>query len=179
MSYCELIMFRNGEPSDSIEFRNAWGGAARIWTSLFDTYMKDPSKGFDNWLSRCCNPQDRSLWDLAKRKDLPMFERAVHAATFDSAIVRNEHFKQFANHLREFVAKYPVEGKVCHLSSWADEIESCDAEAVGFYGTSVAENTWYEFDDEKDESVPYNLNTGDKHFEVYDWLAELDTNQGK
>ena len=172
MSYCSLIWFRDGKPFAENEYRNAWGGAAKIWSDLFDTYLKRQSVPYDSWLMRCAG-NDTSLWDLAKRQDLPLFERAVHASTFDRAIVRREHFQKFVCHLREFVAKYPSNEKVDHLSAWADAIETSDAEAVGFYGTSVSENLWYQFDEENDESIPYDLNTGDEHFEVYDWLESM------
>lgn len=173
MSTCSIIYFRDGLPAEETDYRNAWGGSAKIWSDLFDAYLKDPRKEYDNWLTRC-DGTDTSLWDLAKRKDLPAFERAVHASTFDLAIIRHEHFQQFAAHLREFVSKYPAGEKVSHLSAWADAIESSDAEAIGFHGTSVSENLWFDYDSETEESIPYNLNTGDKHFEVYDWLEEND-----
>lgn len=174
MSYCSLIYFRDGKPFAESEYRNAWGGAAKIWSDLFDAYLKRPSVPYDNWLTRCAG-NDSSLWDLAKRRDLPMFERSVHASTFDRAIIRREHFQQFVAHLRDFVSKYPAGDKVCHLLAWADAIESSDAEAVGFYGTSCSCNPWYRFDEENDESIPYDLTTGDQHFEVYDWIESLES----
>jgi hypothetical protein len=173
MSYCSLVYFRDGKPFAESEYRNAWGGAAKIWSDLFDAYLKRPSVPYDNWLMRCAG-DDSSLWDLAKRKDLPLFERAVHASTFDHAIIRREHFQQFVRHLREFVSKYPADGKVNHLPSWADAIETSDAEAVGFYGTSVGDNPWFRYDSDSNETIPYDLNTGDEHFEVYDWLESME-----
>jgi hypothetical protein len=170
MSRCQLIEFRNSKPANAFEFSNSWGGAARIWSALFDRYLKDPRKEYDSWLSRAVG-SDRSLWDLAKREDLPLFERAVHASTFDRAIVKRENFALLAQHLREFASKYPPQG-VCHLNAWADRIEASHAEAIGFYGTSVSENLWYDWDEEKDESVPYDLASRDEHFEVYEFLAD-------
>lgn len=179
MSYCEIISFKDGVPGESVEYRNSHGGAAFVWNALFDTYLKDPAIEYDSWMMRAMD-SDRSLWDLAKREDLPMYERAVHAATFDRAIVRAEHFKQFALDLRAFVERHRNEERVCHLLEWAAFVESCNGEAVGFYGMSVSDNLWYEWVVDKDnedegESIPYNLNTGDKHFEVYDFLKEVDT----
>ena len=166
MSYCQIITFKDGLPHRDIEYSNAWGGAARIWSSLFDAYLKNPAIPYHSWLS----DQGNALWPLAKRSDLPMFERAVHASTFDVGYVRREHFLQFAADVRAFVAKYPVPGKVDHLPAWADAIEASDAEAVGFRGTSVAETPWFRYDEEKDEEIPKPMSEG---FEVYDWLASL------
>jgi hypothetical protein len=176
MSYCEIISFKDGVPDESVEYRNAHGGAPFIWDALFDTYLKDPRVEYDSWLMRFSRDSgDKSLWDLAKREDLPMYERAVHAATFDRAMVRKEHFRQFALDLRAFVERHRNGERVCHLLEWADFVDACKAEAVGFYGTSVSDNLWEDRDEE--ERVPYNLNTRDEHFEVYDWLEELGTSK--
>lgn len=168
MSYCALIPFIDGKPSNPIEFRNSWGGAARIWNSLFDAYLKDPNNKYDTWLGE----NAKRLWPLATRKDLPLFERAVHASTFDLFYVRRDHFKQFANDLWSFVRKYPVAGNCAdHLPAWAALIDSSrnKIEAYGFHGTSVAETPWLDYDEEGDVEVYKSLSEGQ---EVYDWLAE-------
>lgn len=140
MSYCQLIPFHDGKPEHGEEFRNAWGGAARIWDALFKRYLKDPNIKYDNWLGKRAD----DLWPLARREDLPEFERAVHAFTFDRAYVRREHFKKLAADLRKFASNYPAEG-IDHLPAWAQAIENLDAEAVGLYGTSVSENIWWKY----------------------------------
>jgi hypothetical protein len=171
MSYCQIITFKDGKPSGGIEYRNAWGGAARIWDALFKAYVPKKHE-YDLWLVN--NGNDKRLWDLATRPDLPMFERAVHASTFDHFYVRRENFTRFCADLRAFDAKYPVNGHtVNHLPAWADAIEKLDAEAVGFYGTSVSENPWYRFktcphcENSTDEIEPVPMSEG---WEVYDWL---------
>lgn len=171
MSHCEIIEFKDGKPVSSAEYKNSFGGAARIWDALFNAYLKDPAKEFDSWLTRNMrDPSDRTLWDLAKRDDLPPFERAVHMATFDRAMIRRENFARFAGDLRQFVKKYPAGDRVCHLSAWADRIAASDAEAIGFWMMSVSDNLWQEWDEEADESVPYDLNARTDHFEIYDRL---------
>ena len=172
MSSCEIVTFSEGKPDHSVEFRNAWGGAAFIWSALFDQYLKDPEIPYHNWLSMV-GSGDTSLWDLAKRPNLPLFERAVHAATFDYAIVSRDNFQSFVSHLREFVARYKRKypGSVCHLEAWAQFIETCDAEAIGLVGTSVTGSLWNEWDEKTEEYLPYDLRTGTKHFEVYEFLG--------
>lgn len=172
MSYCAIVTFEDGMPNDIVEYKNAWGGAARIWNSLFNKYLKDPYVQYDTWLSYGTKG-DRRLWDLYKREDLSMFERAVLVSTFDHAIIFMKNFQQFANHLREFANHYPVDNSVCHLLSWAGFIESCGAEAIGFYGTSVCQNLWFDWDDKTEESIPYNLNSRNDHFEVYELLSKV------
>ncbi len=179
MSYCEVIVFKDGKPADDARFGNAHGGAACIWGCLYDAYLKDPNKEYDCWL----NGDNKVLWALAGRRDLPMFMRAVHAGTFDWAMIKRENLPTFVKHLREFVTWFQLAdaARTCHLPAWADFIEQhLDAEAIGFYGMSVSENLWYSWDEvEQNDSIPYDLNTGDKHFEVYDELARVDAEAAK
>lgn len=169
MSYTELIPFRNGLPEHGPEFRNAWGGAARIWQALFDTYLKNPRIEYDSWLSE---KNQARLWKLCERQDLPIFERAVHVFTFDKFYVRRENFKQFAYHLQDFDTKYPAGERVNHLGGWRNYFLESDAEAVGLYGTSVGENLWNEYDEESDSMKKIPLTDG---WEVYDALREYST----
>jgi len=169
MSYCKLIIFKNGIPSDGIEFRDSWGGAARIWNSLFDAHV--PKTGeFDSWMT---NPT--RLWNIASMNGVSLCEKAVHVFTFDKFYVEQKNFKCFASDLRQFVKMYPVPERVDHLPEWAMWFdENVEVEAVGLYATSVSENLWYRHkhcehcDSETDEREPVPLTEGK---EVYAWLA--------
>lgn len=175
MSTCELVYFKDGKAACVHEWSNSWGGAARIWTSLYDKHLKDPLKPYDSWLGN--GGKNKPLWDLAKRTDLPNHHRAVHAFTFDFAMVSREHFQRLADDLRKFADDFQVDG-VCHLRSWADAIESCEFEAVGLHATSVSESLWFDWDEEADESIPYDLNAREDHFEVYEELDKVDLTEG-
>ena len=171
MSYKQLIIFKDGKADGGVEYRNAWGGSVRIWNALFLAHVPKKHE-YDSWLSN--NGNDKRLWDLATRQDLPMFERAVHAFTFDHFYVRRENFVRLAADLRAFVAKYPAGECVDHLPAWAKWLdENGGVEAVGLYGTSVSENIWH-----RAKSCPHCGNSTDKTepvplsegTEVYDWL---------
>jgi DNA primase len=178
MSYTELIIFKDGKADGGVEYRNAWGGSARIWNALFAAHV--PKKyEYDSWLAN--NGNDQRLWDLATRTDLPMFERAVHSFTFDHFYVRKENFGRLAADLRSFVAKYPAGEAVDHLPAWAQWLdENRDKEAVGLYGTSVAKNVWYRAKtcphcgNSTDETEPVPLSEGT---EVYEWLEADKSNR--
>src|SRR5690242_1122243 len=107
MSYCAIITFKFGRPDQQIKYGNAWGGAAYVWTALYDKYLKDPAIAYDSWLTDFRENQGKRLWGLAYRTDLPAYERAVNFSTFDYAIVRREHFERFCADLREFVTMNP------------------------------------------------------------------------
>lgn len=162
MSYCAVITFRNGKPAECLECRNAWGGMAFVWSALFEVYCKDPKVQYDSWLQK-----PERVWTLANNPDLPIALRAVLCSTFDYALVYRDDFKRYAADLRAFTAWAGTRNVVCHLPSWADFIEKCDAEAIGHYGTSVADNPWSTFDEQTEAMVPYDLTTGTKHFSVY------------
>lgn len=174
MSYTQLIIFKDGKADFGVKYRNAWGGSARIWDALFEAHVPKKSE-YDSWINT--NGTDRRLWDLASREDLPMFERAVHAFTFDHFYVRADHFRRLSADLRAFVEKYPAGERVDHLSAWAKWLdENSGVEAVGLYGTSVSENPWHraktcpQCGNSTDETEPVPLTEGT---EVYDWLEAL------
>jgi len=50
-------------------------------------------------------------------------------------------------------------------------VESSEHEAIGFYMMSVSDNLWFEYDADSDESIPYDLNGDNRHFDVYQELA--------
>jgi hypothetical protein len=93
--------------------------------------------------------------------------------------VRKENFGRLAADMRSFVAKYPAGERVDHLPAWAQWLdENGDKEAVGLYGTSVAENLWHRAQtcphcgNSTDETEPVPLSEGT---EVYEWLERLQT----
>lgn len=174
MSYTSLITFKNELPDGQIDYRNSWGGAARIWKAIFDAHVPKKHE-YDNYLAN--NGNDPRLWDLAKRIDIPIFERAPHAFTFDLFYVRGDNFDRFHSDLLLFVQKYPAGESVDHLPAWAKWLsDNNGVEAVGLYGTSVGENPWHRQKTcahcgnttDETELVPLSEGT-----EVYDWLDNL------
>jgi hypothetical protein len=171
VSYCEVFTFKDGKIDESVRFKNAWGGHAFIWECLYNKYLKNPLIPYDSWLGK----NSEKLWKLPERNDLRDFERAVLISTFDYAIVRKKNLRPFMHDLISFETVYKrVESGVCHLSSYVEWIHSHeDAEAIGFYGTSVSENIWRRWNEETEEEILYDLNTMDKHFEVYEYFDQL------
>jgi len=50
MSYAQLIIFKEGKANGGVEYRNAWGGSARIWDALFNSYVPKKHE-YDSWLA--------------------------------------------------------------------------------------------------------------------------------
>lgn len=167
MSYCALVLFgEDGTPQNEIEFRNAWGGAARIWGSLYERYVNPEG----NWMR-----DTKALWALADDPRLADFERDVLVSTFDNVVVPRTAFHRMASALRRFVQEHPVPGRVDHLSEWAVVFESSGCRAIGFHHTSVSDNPWggvphtcetcgHELDD---SAEPYCLDKHTKHWDPF------------
>lgn len=171
MSSCSLIVFQGDEQTE-YDFLNSWGGAARIWTSLFDRYVPKRHE-YDSWLSASCNPKDTRLWDLVKQPDIPLPYRAVFASTFDYAIVYRKDFPQFAADLREFVKVFPTTG-IDHLEAWADVVDTCEGDKIGFVGTSVSGSLWSIPVEMCDYDRPYEFDADTEHFDVYEYVNSLE-----
>lgn len=167
MSSTRLIQFRNGIADDCMEYRNSWGGASRIWDSIWSKYGT-PKHEYDNWLTAAT---DGRLWKLWETEEFSESEKLVYLFTCDNALVAKEDFAKLAIALRDFAAKYPPKG-VCHLGAWADFLEASTAEAIGLHATTVTENPWFGWDEEKDESEPYDITKGDKHWWIGDRIKE-------
>ncbi len=170
MSYCALVYFKDGKANSETRYGNSHGGSAYIWRNLYDKYLKDPNKLYDNWLLSS-HESGAPLWKLARAEEVPLGQRIVHMFTFDQAIVKKENFVELAKYLREFVEFFGTQGCVCHLLEWADALEKNegDFEAVGVHGTSVCENPWYRWDEDTDEEIPFDLSKDD-HFDVFQEL---------
>jgi len=169
MSSTSLVEFKDGVADECHEFCNSWGGAARIWDALFETYIPKKHE-YDMWMTAA---QDERLWQVWKDERLRECERIAYWFCCDNALVKRENFAAMASALREFATLHPVPGKVCHLEAYAKVFDSAKCDAIGLHATSVCENPWYEWDQEKDESVPYNFLTGGKHWFVFDRATEV------
>ena len=164
-----VVRSDSGDVEYHQEYGNAWGGHARIWTSIWDKYIKDHSKEYDTWLSPSEN-QER-LWASYKDEHIPIQVRVVMAMTFDRVLIAKAQFKLMATTLRKFMELFPY-GGVDHLPAWADELELLvddeTVDAVGFHATSVAENPFEVYREEEDDSRPYNVNTDEGHAYLFD-----------
>lgn len=171
LSTTSLVEFHDGKADFWHEFRNSWGGAARIWHALFKAYVPKSSE-YDSWIMAA---EDGRLWKLAEDERLDSNERLAYLFCCDNALVKREFFAEMAAALRVFTEKHPVVGQTCcHLSAWADVFDRSDAEAIGLHATSVCEDPWRAWNEEEDEYEPYSLKSGDRHWFISDVDSECD-----
>lgn len=177
MSYTTLFKVgRDGLVRSDLEMSNSRGYAARIWTDLYDKYLKDLDKEYDSWM---VGEDCERLWALGKDARLCSFERDSLISTFDNVMIMREDFGQMSVSLCWFVKKYPPKNRVCHLltvASRLDELSKDDSvQAVCFHQTSVTANPWVDpCQESEDHAEPYNINKGTKH-----WFLDFGSEQGK
>lgn len=162
MSYSETkVVRKNNEVQSLTEYKNAWGGAAFIWTQLSGKYMDDEA----SWITH-----SQGLWDLVQDRRLQDFERITLISTFDYVMIKRENFRLLASAYREFIEHYGTRDRVCHLLEIAKELEGLaddkSVQALCFWWNSVGDDLWEIWDD--DDYETYDISKGDDHW----WLFE-------
>lgn len=160
MSSCEIYAVKtNGEVSYYDRAKNAWGGAMHIWQTLAKKHIGD---GFSFFADM------KPVWNLADNESVPMHERIVLASTFDKAIAKKDFLPTLIEAFEEFAAEFPtptLEKEIEILKTMQD-----DPEVIGvcWNQTSVNGDPWSVYDEDNDDSIPYNINTNDDH-----WFLEF------
>jgi hypothetical protein len=187
MSYTEIYGFdKEGNAYCEAEVKNAWRGAMAIWNTLEKKYLPkyrpsyvpsyisdDNVEGFLGYKpSRLTAMMDdkamKEVWGLANDSRLKDCERIALASTFDRVIIKRENMLRLISAFREFDGETSLKAQADLIEKMLND-ENCMA--VGFNQTSVNGDTWSNFggyDDEKDEEIPYNIFTGDKHWELFE-----------
>ena len=177
MSYTEIVAFKNQESNHTKDVKNAFRGAMAVWGLMEEKHLALKSAPWDptQKLSRTSlmDPNGvKEIWELANNKDVPIDERIVMATTFDRVVVKRENFDKIIKAMRSFDKTY--EGKSSILEQ-ADIIESFiqdeDIDAVAWNQTSVNSNPWFDWSEEKEEEVPYNLSKNKDHWFLFDDLV--------
>ena len=141
------------------EYRNSHLGAPTIWNVLArhlgqDSYMSCAASG--------------ELWAVWKRPEIPVFEKIVMLSTYDNAYVSKENIPKLLSAFKEFIKTFPDANT--HIPSYIEDIEKADnLNGVCWWISSIGEDPWFEWNDE-DEEVEYDFKTGDKHWEVFEYL---------
>ena len=176
MSYATMYRMPIAGPLEEVkEYRNAWGGAMRIWDPLAQKWLN--ADNFMVW--SMCNRDSKEFWALAQDERLPRADRIVLASTYDKAVVPSEMLGEFAEALREFNARHRALGdRVNHLPAWAEDAEAMAAEGSGFMDgfvgicfnqTSVAD-TWHVYNDEEDSRI-YDTSKDEGHWPITDSIG--------
>ncbi len=179
MSATVLYKFTNAW--DAVEFariKNSFASAPVIWKYMEDNYLPpyrpDRAKGYSEdrkfyraWGYGNSREEIQPVWDLYKREDIPDNDIICHVSTFDKVIVNRENIPKVIEAFR----KFPIESS---LKEQADLIEKeCETDkdfiAIWRLQTTVVQwrdSKWW-YDEETDDSKPYNILTMDDHYEMF------------
>lgn len=190
MSYTEIFGFnKNGDAYLKSEVKNAWRGGMAIWRFLEQKYLppfipdyakqrgcstvEDCEKYLGYRPSRCSSMQTtplQAIWDLEERDDVSITDKICLFTTFDNCLIKKEDIPRVIEAFRAFEGETSLKEQADVLEQlYADE----DCIAVGWNQTSVNYDSWGTFggyDEEKDESIPYNCLTGTQHYWLFDEL---------
>jgi len=172
MSYAELkIVEENGDVVGYKKYKNSHGGAAFIWTQLYDKYLKDHNISHDSWLFG-----GDKLWKLSSDKSVPYFARKVLASTYDQVIIKRENLFDLVESFEKFLEVFSSSKNiVCHLFNWIEDIREIYkdnfCQGIAFYQMSVGQDPWWVYDNE-DEGRPYNLEKDEGHWFLFDEIEE-------
>lgn len=148
MSYSTMhYVPEQGEIVGAVEFRNAWGWAASIWSRCCEHVLHTGSAGAwlfgEGVLTR--------IFSLIDEPGTPNELRLTIEASADKAVVLRSHFETVARALEAFNTAYPAaEGTVNHLPAVAAALREVPEElddgrpiiGVCFTNTSVADDQW-------------------------------------
>ena len=170
MSYTTVKAVWPGKrTSDLEELPNSHGSAPVVWEAMAGRYL-GVTKAYDypgkGWMQL-----DNELWDLYKRKDIPLEHRAVFMLTFDRAYVEKRNYEAMAAAIRQFLMDFPP--KLGHANHWPRLAELFESKprppAIGLYVTSVSEDPFLgPWNEKKDRYDKLDWKTA---YELFDVLA--------
>ena len=189
MSYTSIYAFNTkGETDSSAHIQNAFRGCFAVWKILEEKYLPpflryvpdgmsidEHGKCFGYRPSRVtalptgpnyddCSAQ-KEIWGLFNSPLLSRAEKIVLGTTFDRVVVKIEDVAEVIEAFRAF-------GGDTNLPEQAEALENILAQgkfiAVAWNQTSVCESPWYTWDEETEDTTPYNLNTGEDHYFIFD-----------
>lgn len=195
MSTTDIYGFRKSDHLAELctSIPNAWSGAMAIWAAIEEKYLPPyipdhvkycnwyrPGMSFDEIVrhngykpTRCTTmtfyPKDspiKEVWALADTDKLSIEDRIALSSTFDHALVRADYVPEVIAAFR----KADLEG--ANLKEQADVLEELlkSGKYIAFgWGSSLCASDWEDFaQDEDGNSVPYNCETGTKHW----WISQ-------
>ncbi len=182
MSYTEIYGFgKDGDAGGLEDVKNAWRGAMAVWQIMEDRYLDPLPKPI--WMSdkdykksgysRTCQPPSfkdnepnplKPIWDLWTNNKVSRTDKIVLGTTFDKVVVMRENIKETSKAFEEFKGETSLKEQAKILR---EALEDDDNIAVAWNQTSICGDTWSNYDEEKEESTPYNLHKQTDHWNLY------------
>lgn len=153
----------NGDVVERFELRNAWRGAALVWTELGKKYRHVIARHIEPTCKK--DPHDFAgwglTWKLARRPEITDAEWFTLCATFDRVLIPQEHLAYAADCFEKFGDEFGGHWSECAQATrvLVDEKKH----GLAFNHTTVSRSHWIISDDE-DSCRPYNVNQDEDHW---------------
>lgn len=168
MSYSTVYIINND--GDVVPYTQVLNGtlALSIWGYISKQY------GLHHMFGE--NPE---IWKWFCKGKIKAHYDIVMGFTFDHVIVYKEDLPKLINAFNEFMQECPTENMKTQIQVLT-ELQKEDIIGIAWQQTSVSDTLWEinpmdevdddDYDEELDVSSPYNSNTGDKHWDLFDEL---------
>lgn len=153
---------QNGDVVSFKSVHNAWGGAMHVWNSLNEEYGLNDSM-FTGY---------KKTWKELGTGVYEAFEDIVLGSTFDMVWVKKENIDKLIKAFGKYCDKYDGSNLQKQIEILNDIKNDGQYIGVSWCQTSVADDLWDFYDDEEDELMPYNINKGKKHWELFEELGD-------
>jgi hypothetical protein len=174
MSSVEIFGFgKNGGAYKVAGIQNSWRGGMAIWRILEEKYLAgiySPPSAPACIPYRCIGFKVEVLKEilaLFDNKAVSVIDRIVLGSTLDGVIVKKEDFPRLIEAFNAFEGETNLKEQAVVIKKLLEN-ENCVA--AGWNQTSVNGDTWdcYGYNEETDESIPYNIFSGDEHWFLFD-----------
>jgi hypothetical protein len=184
MSSTEIYGLTKNRAMEIGEARNSFRGAMLVWKTLEEKYlpsfpkpvwMPSDSKEYVSRTSMMMMPNAmKEVWDLIDSDKLSFNEKIVLGTTYDNVLVKAENISRVIDAFNSFEGDTTLKEQADIISQTIKNITEQDEPivAIGWNQTSVNESPWSDYSEEEDEDIGYNLETGDKHWFLFDDLKE-------
>ncbi len=154
---------QNGDVVAFDDVQNAWLGGMHVWDKLSESYSFNESlfQGFEK------------TWGAFNKGVYETFEDIVLGSTFDMVWVKKENINKLMESFIKYCDKYEGSNLLKQVEIFKEIQKDDDYIGVAWCQTSVADDLWdYGYDEDSDESIPYNINKGDKHWELFEGMVK-------
>ncbi|MGJ0848163.1 hypothetical protein ACR77J_15845 [Tissierella praeacuta] len=188
MSYTEIFGFdKEGNAYFAGETKNAFRSAMAIWRILEERYLPPHRPSYipehiqDDEIEKFCHYKPsrctdmfndkamQEIWNLSDNDKVSEIDKIVLFTTFDRCLVKKEDIEKVIKAFEEFEGETSLKEQAEVLKELLKD-DNCIA--VGWNQTSVNCDTWlgYDYDEDNDETIPYNCLENDKHYWLFDAL---------
>jgi len=149
-----------GEMYEVADFKNAFRSAFLVWDQLSEKYL---GSGVAPRMGSLEKMQE--VWDIAKRRDIPVHHRIVMMMTFDKVVVKAKNFNRLIKAIGDYAAEFDP-GTLLDQAGKIKELQNDESVyAICWNQTSVSYPFWCVGD-----ARMYDLSRDSGHWFLFDEL---------